>query len=124
MKVAVVVAAMLSVVAVVVSVVLALFGIYSLISGRCSLLGNKARGGRARTAGAVLALQLIAGMAVYAMFFEALGWGSYRRAPLVEPLAQALILAAASVAGYLIAVWVVRHKDHVGLGDATTPGRE
>ena len=43
MQAAVVVAATLAVVAVVVSVGLALRGIYSLISGRCSLLGNKAR---------------------------------------------------------------------------------
>ena len=66
-------------IALAVSLVFLFRGIYSLITGKCSLRGYKTEGKQGRIAGLILVGQFIVGIAIYAALFEANSWGSSAR---------------------------------------------
>ena len=105
------------------SLVFGVRGIYSLISGRCSLRWNKVRGKQVRLAGLVLACQFIAGIAVYAVLFETFSWGSSgpnlavaARRGIASGISQAIIFSVAILAGYLIALSIAKRRDENSIG--------
>lgn len=123
MREALIISSMVGSITLVTSLVFGVRGIYSLISGRCSLKGNKVRGKQARLAGLVLACQFIAGMAVYAVLFETFRWGSSgsnlaetARKGIASGISQAMIFSAAIVAGYLIALSIAKRRDENSIG--------
>lgn len=97
-------------VALIASLVFLLRGIYSLISGRCSLLGNRVKGKLGRIAGLMLVGQFLVGIAIYALMFEANKWGrsgpdiyENARRSIASGIAQAIIFSLAILLGYMIA---------------------
>jgi len=110
MQQAIIFANMAGTVALSVSLVFLLRGIYSLISGKCSLLGNRVTGKQGRIAGLLLTGQFIVGIAFYALMFEANKWGSSgadiyenARKSITSGIAQAIIFTVAILLGYFAA---------------------
>jgi len=114
-------------IALVASLVFGIRGIYSLVSRRCSLLGNKATGRQARIAGLVLACQFVSGFVVYAVLYESLDWGSSASSYgelVTRGIAQAAVFCVSILAGYLIALSIAKQRDEstVGSREEEEPG--
>lgn len=95
-----------SALAMVVSLVLLFRGIYSLISGKCSLRRYKVKGKQGRIAGLVLVGQFIVGAAISASLHEANNWGSSSQSiseGITEGFTNLIIFSLAILVGYLAA---------------------
>ena len=100
-----------SAVAMVVSLVLLFRGIYSLISGKCSLRGYKVKGKQGRIAGLVLIGQFIVGIAIYAVLFEANSWGSSAASiseRITAGIIELVIFSLAILVGYIAALSIAK----------------
>jgi len=120
MKDALIMSGLASGVAMIISLVLLLRGLYSLISGRCRVLGKEVKGNKGRSAGLLLAGQFIVGFVIYLIMFEAFDWGSSpydyesARKAVIEHIAQAAIFFLTSLLGYLMARSVVKSASELG----------
>ena len=111
------------VLAMVVSLVFLLRGIYSLISGKCSLRGHKVKGKQGRIAGLMLVGQFIVGITIYASLYEANKWGSSAASisdRITAGFTELIIFSLAIVVGYMAARAIAK----AGAANEGIPGEE
>ncbi len=106
-----------------VSSVFLLRGIYSLISGRCSLRGFRVKGKQGRIAGLILVGQFIVGTAIWATLYTVNEWGSSSSGyseRITAGITELIIFSLAVLVGYMVARAIAKEATAANQGLPTT----